>query len=219
MYGMSSTACLRPGCCTVPTVPIPSIARAPPSRLRLSRANLSLTLSVCPLCVLLQNGINVLQAAAFATQAALNNPALQPILMAGSNPWLNSIYQTGNVMGLVNPSAAANPAAAAAALANAQLAQVPSAHLPAPGTSPPMLDPSTLSAAAQYGGPLAQQGGSRESPLPVCYQRDVVRLPALPYGSVMLFEASARAFVLLLFQLDDAWPLLLQGMGTWSAGE
>lgn len=106
----------------------------------------------------LLNGINVLQAAAFATQAALNNPALQPILMAGSNPWLNPIYQTGNVMGLVNPSAAANPAAAAAALANAQLAQVPSAHMPAPGTSPPMLDPSTLSAAAQYAVPLAQQG-------------------------------------------------------------
>lgn len=49
-----------------------------------------------------QNGINVLQAAAYATQAALNNPALQPILMAGANPWLSpsAIYQ-----GLVNGGA------------------------------------------------------------------------------------------------------------------
>ncbi|GLC37659.1 hypothetical protein PLESTM_000633300 [Pleodorina starrii] len=95
----------------------------------------------------LLNGINVLQAAAYATQAALNNPALQPILMAGSTPWLNPIYQG---MGLVNPGTA-NPAAAAAALANAQLAQVP-------GASPtaPMLDASTLSAATHYGGPLPQ---------------------------------------------------------------
>ncbi|EFJ42006.1 hypothetical protein VOLCADRAFT_121578 [Volvox carteri f. nagariensis] len=96
----------------------------------------------------LLNGINVLQAAALATHAALNNPALQPILMAGPNPWLNPIYQG---MGLVNP-ATANPAAAAAALAaNAQLAQVP-------GASPtaPMLDASALSAATQYGGPLPQ---------------------------------------------------------------
>ena len=45
----------------------------------------------------------MLQAAAFATQAALNNPALQPILsMAGGNaPWLNPMYQN-----LMNPAAA-----------------------------------------------------------------------------------------------------------------
>jgi hypothetical protein len=94
----------------------------------------------------MQNGINVLQAAAFATQAALNNPALQPLLMTGSNPWLSPIYQG---MGLVNP-ATSNQAAAAAAL-NAQLAQVP-------GASPtaPMLDASALSAATQYGGSLQQ---------------------------------------------------------------
>lgn len=38
----------------------------------------------------LLNGISVLQAAALATQAALN-PALQPMLMAGGNPWLSSL--------------------------------------------------------------------------------------------------------------------------------
>ncbi|KXZ49796.1 hypothetical protein GPECTOR_19g247 [Gonium pectorale] len=95
----------------------------------------------------LLNGINVLQAAAFATQAALNNPALQPILMA-SNQWLNPIYPS---MGMVNP-AAANPAAAAAALANAQLAQGPA------GAPAPVLDPATLTAASQYGAALPQGG-------------------------------------------------------------
>ncbi|GIL84599.1 hypothetical protein Vretimale_14466 [Volvox reticuliferus] len=95
----------------------------------------------------LLNGINVLQAAAIATQAALNNPALQPILMAGPNPWLNPIYQG---MGLVSP-ATANSAAAAALAANAQLAQVPGAS-----SATSMLDASTLSAATQYGGPVAQ---------------------------------------------------------------
>ncbi|GIL66017.1 hypothetical protein Vafri_19640 [Volvox africanus] len=91
----------------------------------------------------LLNGINVLQAAAIATQAALNNPALQPILMAGPNPWLNPIYQG---MGLTTANSAA-----AAALANAQLAQVPGAS-----SATSMLDASTLSAATQYGGPVAQ---------------------------------------------------------------
>lgn len=54
-----------------------------------------------------QNGINVLQAAqaaaiAQATQAALQNPALQPMLLGGA-PWLNQALQ----FGLVNPSTAA----------------------------------------------------------------------------------------------------------------
>ncbi len=49
-----------------------------------------------------QGSLNVLQAAAMATQAALNNPALQPILMAGGNPWLNPLH-----LGLVNPASAA----------------------------------------------------------------------------------------------------------------
>lgn len=181
----------------------------------------ALTLHMSPM-LSPQNGINVLQAAAFATQAALNNPALQPILMAGSNPWLNPIYQTGNVMGLVNPSAAANPAAAAAALANAQLAQVPSAHMPAPGTSPPMLDPSTLSAAAQYAVPLAQQGGSgrvASEGLSRAWRRTpsccFVRL-----GYTHLWSRRGLLPFLLesLVSADRCLTTLLQGMGIWSAG-
>lgn len=101
----------------------------------------------------MQNGISVLHAAAIATQAALNNPALQPILMAGPNPWLNPIYQS---MGLVNPTTA-SPAATAAALATANsLAQVPGS------SSAQMLDASSLSATSQYGGHL-QQGQLRKS--------------------------------------------------------
>ncbi|KAG2452738.1 hypothetical protein HYH02_002968 [Chlamydomonas schloesseri] len=93
----------------------------------------------------LLNGINVLQAAALATQAAFSNPALQPILMGSTAPWLNPIYQ-----GLVNP-ATANPAATAAALAaNAQL------QVPQPPPPNPMLDPAALSAAGPYGAQLQQ---------------------------------------------------------------
>ncbi|KXZ54647.1 hypothetical protein GPECTOR_4g713 [Gonium pectorale] len=113
----------------------------------------------------LLNGINVLQAAAFATQAALNNPALQPILMA-SNQWLNPIYQGMQGMSLVNPGAN-NSAAAAAALANASaLGQ---------GAQPggPMLDAASL---AQYGGPLQQgppliNGGMNAATLSLLHQQ------------------------------------------------
>ncbi|PNH05775.1 Heterogeneous nuclear ribonucleoprotein H [Tetrabaena socialis] len=91
----------------------------------------------------LLNGINVLQAAAYATQAALNNPALQPILMAGSNPWLSPIYPG---MGLVGHGSNS----AAAALANAQLAHVQ------PGGPGQMLDATALSAAAQPYAPSLQ---------------------------------------------------------------
>jgi hypothetical protein len=97
----------------------------------------------------LQNGINVLQAAALATQAAFQNPALQPILM-GSTPWLNPIYQ--NIPGLVAPPGT-SPAVAVAALANAQLAQVPTGG---PGSQ--VLDgnplAATAAAASQYGASL-----------------------------------------------------------------
>ncbi len=97
------------------------------------------------MCLLarVQNGINVLQAAAYATQAALNNPALQPILMSGAHPWLSpAMYQ-----GLSNP--------AAAALANAHLGGV-SPHQGA-GVG---LDAAALSAAAaQYSASLGQQQG------------------------------------------------------------
>ena len=92
-----------------------------------------------------QNGINVLQAAAIAqaTQAALNNSALQPILLAGANPWLNPLQ-----FGLVNPSASA-------ALANAQLGQLQQGG--PPNVSGPMLDASLV---AQYGAHHANgQGG------------------------------------------------------------
>ncbi|PNW74483.1 hypothetical protein CHLRE_12g494550v5 [Chlamydomonas reinhardtii] len=94
----------------------------------------------------LLNGINVLQAAALATQAAFSNPALQPILMGSTAPWLNPIYQG---MGLVNPATANSAATAAALAANAQL-QVPQAPPPNP-----MLDPSGLSA-GPYGAQLQQ---------------------------------------------------------------
>ncbi|GFR46386.1 hypothetical protein Agub_g7982 [Astrephomene gubernaculifera] len=129
----------------------------------------------------LLNGINVLQAAAFATQAALNNPALQPILMAGSNPWLNPIYQG---MGLVN-HATTNQAAAAAALANAQLAQVPGAS-----PSSPMLDATSLSAASQYGAPLSQgppsslvNSGMNAATLSLLQQQQAAQAAALQPGS------------------------------------
>lgn len=88
----------------------------------------------------------MLQAAALATQAAFSNPALQPILMGSTAPWLNPIYQG---MGLVNPATANSAATAAALAANAQL-QVPQAPPPNP-----MLDPSGLSA-GPYGAQLQQ---------------------------------------------------------------
>lgn len=93
--------------------------------------------------LLASQNINMLQQAAIAAQAALQNP----LLMAQAAPWLNPAALH---LGLVNP------AASAAALAGAQLGQLP--QLPVPNgagaggpTASPMLD-ATL--AAQLAPPL-----------------------------------------------------------------
>lgn len=85
------------------------------------------------------NGFN---AAAMALQAALGNPALQPLLMA-QNPWLAS-QMLG--MGMPNPSAGQL----------GQLGQIPTS---APGPVPPPLDPAALAAAAQFGQQLGAAAG------------------------------------------------------------
>lgn len=81
----------------------------------------------------LLNNINVLQAAAMATQAAFQNPALQPILMAqATNPWLNHTLP----FGLVNP-------ASTAALTSTQLG-----HIPPIAAAPGISSPAAASASA-----------------------------------------------------------------------
>eukprot|EP00195_Chlamydomonas_chlamydogama_P011755 CAMPEP_0202914098 /NCGR_PEP_ID=MMETSP1392-20130828/62202_1 /ASSEMBLY_ACC=CAM_ASM_000868 /TAXON_ID=225041 /ORGANISM="Chlamydomonas chlamydogama, Strain SAG 11-48b" /LENGTH=485 /DNA_ID=CAMNT_0049605619 /DNA_START=36 /DNA_END=1490 /DNA_ORIENTATION=+ len=94
------------------------------------------------------NGINMLQAAAIATQAALNNPALHPILMAGANPLLNPLH-----LGLMNQ------AAASAALAGGPIPGIQQMQNPGAGSGGnPMLD-ATL-AAQLASSQLAGQGPS-----------------------------------------------------------
>uniref|UniRef100_A0A6T8QA73 RRM domain-containing protein n=1 Tax=Chlamydomonas leiostraca TaxID=1034604 RepID=A0A6T8QA73_9CHLO len=113
----------------------------------------------------LLNGINVLQAAAIATQAALQNPALQPILMAqAANPWLNHTLP----FGLVNP-------ASAAALAGAQLGQMPSlpgvpnsAAGAASAATSPMLDATLL--ASQL--PIDPTGASAAAANPLLFYQN-----------------------------------------------
>lgn len=76
---------------------------------------------MCLRClIMLQNNMTALQAAALASAQAALNPALQPLLLAGGNPWLQ--------LGLVNPAGGAAP----------PLSQLPSG-VPAPAMSP-MLD-------------------------------------------------------------------------------
>lgn len=74
----------------------------------------------------LMNNINALQAAALAsaTQAALN-PALQPLFMAGNNPWLH--------LGLVNPGSGN-------ALGAPPLNQISHSNLPPTSSVNPLLD-------------------------------------------------------------------------------
>lgn len=105
-------------------------------RHEMDKVNLQKESDVAPNKLL--NGFSVLQAAALATQAALN-PALQPMLMAGGNPWLNSLQ-----LGLM-------PAASAAAFAT-QLG-----HMPITSAAP-VVDVGNLAAATQFG-QLNQHGG------------------------------------------------------------
>lgn len=78
-------------------------------------------IAMCLRClIMLQNNMTALQAAALASAQAALNPALQPLLLAGGNPWLQ--------LGLVNPAGGAAP----------PLSQLPSG-VPAP-TMSPMLD-------------------------------------------------------------------------------
>lgn len=97
----------------------------------------------------LLNGLNVLQAAALATQAALN-PALQPMLFA-QNPWLSAALPLG--LSLPQTQVSQNPLAS-------QLGSMP----PTTGSLPqPLLD----AAASQLGGLSAQfnaLGGPPKSP-------------------------------------------------------
>ena len=95
-----------------------------PRRIRLSATAGRLwpqLIAMCLRClVMLQNNMTALQAAALASAQAALNPALQPLLLAGGNPWLQ--------LGLVNPAGGAAP----------PLSQLPSG-VPAPAMSP-MLD-------------------------------------------------------------------------------
>lgn len=89
------------------------------------------------------NGMNVLQAAALATQAALQNPALQPILMAqAANPWLSHNLPYG----LINPTSALTGAQLGhiSSMPAAPVVPNPAAGVAQSASASPMLDATLL---------------------------------------------------------------------------